>query len=113
MNGTQIEAAMEEKDLGIIIDRQLKYHSHASAASSKASQMLAVVHQSFTNVDEVTLLLLFKSNARPFLEYGNMISDLGTLQQNETEAVGASACTTRNKDGKINQALAVPGNTPP
>ena len=35
--------------------------------------MLTVVKRSFANVDELTLLLLFKTIIRPVLEYGNTI----------------------------------------
>ena len=73
MRGAPMEVADEEKDLGIVIDKQLNFHDQASAASSKASQILAVVRRSFANIDRVTLPLLFKSMVRPYLEYGNTI----------------------------------------
>ena len=73
LNGSPVEVAEEEKDLGIVIDRQLNFHKQTAAATSKASKMLAVVRRSFANVDEFTLPLLYKSMVRPFLEYGNSI----------------------------------------
>lgn len=73
LNGTLIEATSEEKDLGVIIDDQLKFHGQASVAVSKASQILSVVKRSFCNLDEVTLPLLYKAMVRPFLEYGNVV----------------------------------------
>ena len=73
LNGTPVEAVAEERDLGVVIDRQLKFHTQTAAAVSKVSQMLAVVRRSFANIDETTLPLLFKSMVRPFLEYGNTI----------------------------------------
>ena len=54
LSGTPIEAAAEEKDLGIVIDRQLKFHRQTAAAVSKASQMLAVVRRSFAKIDETS-----------------------------------------------------------
>ena len=68
-----VEVVENEKDLGIIIDRQMKFKHQASAAVSKASQMLAVVRRSFANIDHFTLPLLFKTIVRPHLEYGNII----------------------------------------
>lgn len=73
LGGTAIEAASEEKDLGIIVDYQLKFHRQTAVAVSKASQMLAVVRRAFANIDGTTLPLLYKTMVRPFLEYGNTI----------------------------------------
>ena len=73
LNGAPVEAVAEERDLGVVIDRQLKFHTQTAAAVSKASQMLAVVRRSFANIDKTTLPLLLKSMVRPFLEYGNTI----------------------------------------
>ena len=67
-----VEAVDDEKDLGIIIDKQMKFKHQASAAISKASQMLAVIRRSFANIDQLTLPLLFKTIVRPHLEYGNI-----------------------------------------
>ena len=88
LNGTVVEVADEEKDLGIIFDNQLNFHSQTAAAVSKASQMLAVVRRSFANIDEFTLPLLYKSIVRPFLEYGNTIwGPFGKMDQQRLERV--------------------------
>ena len=42
----------EEKDLGIIVDNQLKFHSHVSSISSKARKLLALIWQSFNYFDK-------------------------------------------------------------
>ncbi|XP_043216652.1 uncharacterized protein LOC122378954 [Amphibalanus amphitrite] len=73
LNGTAVAACEEERDLGIIIDRQLRFHKQTAAAVAKASQILAVIRRSFANLDEFTLPLLFKALVRPFLEFGNAI----------------------------------------
>ena len=43
LKGAPVEAVAEERDLRVIIDRQLKFHRQTAAAISKASQMLGVV----------------------------------------------------------------------
>ena len=63
----------EEKDLGILIDDKLKFHKQMTAVISKASKILAVVWHSYTNLNKSTLLLLYQSLVRSFLEYGNAI----------------------------------------
>ena len=41
LDGEQIQGVREEKDLGIVIDDDLKLQKQTAAAISKASQMLA------------------------------------------------------------------------
>ena len=73
MKNTSLEAITEEKDLGVIIDRDLKFHRHVSKAVNKASRMLGLVRATFTCIDETTLPKLFTTMVRPHLEYGNVI----------------------------------------
>ena len=73
MAGATLNAVTEEKDLGIVIDQGLKFHSQAAKASSKANQVLGVIRKAFDNLDHETLPLLYKSLVRPLLEYGNPI----------------------------------------
>ena len=67
-----LENVKEEKDLGVIIDNQLKFHTHMSAAVKKGS-ILGLIKRSFVALDEDTLPLLFTSMVRPHLEYANII----------------------------------------
>ena len=75
LDGELMQEVREEKDLGIAIADNLKFHKQTAAAISKASQMLAVVRRSFANLDEVTLPLLYRTqdSGQPFLEYSNTI----------------------------------------
>ena len=73
MDGKQLGQVDQEKDLGVLIDRQLKFHAHTAAACNKANQILAVVRKSFANLNEYVVPLLYKSLVRPHLEYGNSI----------------------------------------
>ncbi len=43
IDGTILATVVEEKDLGVLIDDKLKFHSHVSAAVSKANQILVIV----------------------------------------------------------------------
>ena len=73
MNGITLESLEKEKDLGIIIDSKLKFHTHTAAVISKANQILAVIKKTFLSLDSTTLPMLYKSLVRPHLEYGNCI----------------------------------------
>ncbi len=73
LNGLNLEQVHQEKDLGVIIDDQLNFHKHTSAAVNKSNQILAIVKKSFMHQDMVTVPLLYKSILHPHLEYGNLI----------------------------------------
>ena len=71
--GASVQRVAEERDLGVIIDEQLKFRKQAAVAVSKASQILGVIRRSFELLDSQTLPLLFKTLVRPHLEYGNIV----------------------------------------
>ena len=73
MNEHELETIEEEKDLGVIIDNKLKFHTHISAAIKKANRILGLIKRSFTELDENTLPILYCSMVRPHLENGNII----------------------------------------
>ena len=43
MDGNLLEEVSEEKDLGVIIDKQLKFHSHTALVVNKANRMLGLI----------------------------------------------------------------------
>ena len=73
LNGEDLHQSTHEKDLGVIIDEDLKFHTHAAKAVAKGFGILGLIKKSFEYLDEVTLPLLFNSRIRPHLEYGNLI----------------------------------------
>ena len=64
---------VHNKDLGVMVDENLKLHVHMVRVVSRAFQILAVVNKSFVNLDAFTLPLLYKTLVRPHLDYGNVI----------------------------------------
>ena len=54
-----IRQVTEERDLGIIIDNQMKLHQHASVAASKAMHMIGVIQKTFCSMQINTLILKF------------------------------------------------------
>ena len=73
MNGYTLEQVTEEKDLGIIIDNELKFHKHTAMAIKKANRILGLIKKSFVNLDTNSLPLLYKTLVRLHLEYGDII----------------------------------------
>ena len=73
MNGKKLKQITEEKDLGVIVDKDLKFHQQSAAAVKKANSRLGIIKKSFASLDDKTLPLLYKSLVRPHLEYGNLV----------------------------------------
>ena len=73
MNSQLLEDTRNEKDLGVYIDDELKFHDHVSKAVAKASRLLGLIRATFTCLDKVTMPRLFTTMVRPHLEYGNVI----------------------------------------
>ncbi|KAK3101483.1 hypothetical protein FSP39_003928 [Pinctada imbricata] len=73
MAGKEITKINNEKDLGIIIDNELKFQTHICTQVKKANQILGLIKRSFSYLDEEMFLTLYKSLVRPHLEYGSNI----------------------------------------
>ena len=70
---SEIEKTTHEKDLGVIVDKQLKFQQHISSSVKKANRKLGLIRRSFTHMDKDMFLTLYKSIVRPHLEYGSNI----------------------------------------
>ena len=65
MNGISLDQVMEEKDLGAIIDHELKFHQQTAASVKKANRVLGLIKKSFSHLDVTTSPLLYKTLVRP------------------------------------------------
>lgn len=70
-NGTIMDRAESEKDIGVIIDNKLSFDQHISEKVNKANSVMGVIKRSFTCMDRTTFKLLYTSLVRPHLEYAN------------------------------------------
>lgn len=73
LRGNNFEQVHQKKDHGMIIDNQLKFHTHTSNTVNKSNKIPAVTEKPFMHLDMVTVSLLYKSMIRPHLDYGNFI----------------------------------------
>lgn len=85
MGGVLLEDVEEEKDLGVLIDNDLKFHRQTASAVKKANSALGLIKKSFAFLDDEIMSLLFKSLVRPHLEYGNVI--WGPFYKGDSEKV--------------------------
>lgn len=71
ISDTSLEATDTERDLGVIVDSDLKFRQQAATSVSKANRVLGVIRKAFANIDTSTIPVLYKTLVRPLLEYGN------------------------------------------
>jgi len=68
-----LDKVYDMKDLGIIIDIQLKFHLHSAHVVSKVNCLLGFIKKFFKYITIDTLSLLYKTLIHPTLEYRNFI----------------------------------------
>jgi len=57
-----LERSTLEKDLGILIDCELKFFDHMFAATKKANGIMGVIRRTFTHLDLKCFSLLYKGD---------------------------------------------------
>ena len=55
MNGQQLKHVNEERDLGVLIDDDLKFHKQTAVAIKKGKSVLGLIKKSFVILDKRTL----------------------------------------------------------
>ena len=70
----ELEHVFEEKDLGVIIDCDLKFEQNMSAKVKKANAIVGFIRQSFSYLDCALFKKLFTTFVRPHLEYAQTVS---------------------------------------
>jgi len=71
MNSQILEDTRNERNLGVYIGGELKFHDNVYKAVAKASRMLGLIRATFTCLDNVTMPRLFTTMVWPHLEYGH------------------------------------------
>ena len=66
-----------EKDLGVNVDRDLKFSNNAEIVSSKGNRLCGMIRRSFSYMNGDMLNSLFKSLVRPHLEMEIQYGHLG------------------------------------
>lgn len=66
---TTIKKVDSEKDLGVIMDKSLKFTEHIDNKVKLANRNLGLIFRTFTFLDKEIFLNLYKSLVRPHLEY--------------------------------------------
>jgi ribonuclease P/MRP protein subunit RPP40 len=69
MNGKDLEKISEERNLGVIVQQDLKWSKQCSKSVSTANRILGMIKRSFCYLRKDVVLKLYKSLVRPHLEY--------------------------------------------
>lgn len=62
-----------EKDLGVIIDRNLDFNQQCQASTNWAKQILGIIRRSTNHLDRQMFVTLYQSLVRPLLEASTRI----------------------------------------
>ena len=87
MGGIALESSKQEKDLGVLIDDNLKPKAQCAKAATKANMILGKLIRGCTWRDPANLTKLYKVYVRPHLEYAQsswspwLQGDITTLEQ--------------------------------
>ena len=69
----KLEQVFEQKDLGGILDAELKIDEHISVKVKKANAIAGLICRTFSYLDSPLFKKLFTTFVRPYLEYGQVI----------------------------------------
>ena len=69
MEGTWLENCEKERDLGVVVDRELKFLDQCLEARNRANRMLGFIKRNVTYKSKEVVLQLYNSYVRPYLEY--------------------------------------------
>src|SRR5215469_7666426 len=69
IEGSILQAASEEKDLGVTVDNTLKFSKQCAEAVKKTNKMLGNIARNFEYKSKNVILTLYKSLIWPHLEY--------------------------------------------
>ena len=69
LDGTVLSETTAEKDLGVLIDNELKFSKHIRSKVSQANRLIGLIKISFESIDEDMFKHLYNTLIRPLLEY--------------------------------------------
>ena len=76
----QLERVGSEKDLGVIIDKDLKFSDHITSITVKALRVLFTIKRTIITRNSEVILKLYKALVRPLLEYAQVVWQPRLLQ---------------------------------
>ena len=75
-----LETTVCERDLGVHVDRELKFSMHTSIQVNKANKITGLIRRSYEYLDKDSFRNLFSTLVRPLLEYCNSVYNPRLIQ---------------------------------
>lgn len=72
MDGRELQCIEVETDLGVFIDKDLKFEQHINENVKKANKIAGMITHYIQYKNKGIIVPLFKTLVRPILEYGNV-----------------------------------------
>ena len=72
-NSCYLKNSTCEKDLGILVDKELNFEDHIMDKIKKANKILGLIRRSFIHLDQKSFLILYKTLVRSQLEYAQTV----------------------------------------
>ncbi|GAB0189213.1 mitochondrial enolase superfamily member 1 [Grus japonensis] len=69
LGSTWLGSSSVERDLGVLVDKQLNMSEQGAAAAKKANRMLGCINKGTTSRDKEVIIPLYSALIRPHLEY--------------------------------------------
>ena len=69
----ELEHVFEQKDLGVIIDSELRFEEHVSAKIRVANAIVGLIRRSFLFLDGIMFRRLYAAFVRPHFEYAKSV----------------------------------------
>ena len=73
MNNNDLEKKSEIKDLGIMVDKNLRFSNHIIDKVNKVNQIMGIIIRTMVYLNRHNFNLLYASLVRSHLEYGNVM----------------------------------------
>ena len=74
-NGDNIQTAISQKHLGLVLDSKLDFNEHISNKINKCNKIIGIMKKLSLFLSLKTLLTIYKSFFRPDLDYADIIYD--------------------------------------
>ena len=73
MDGMELQCIEVEIDLGVYVDKDLKFEQHINETVKKANRIAGMITNYIQYKHKEIMVPIFKSLVRPILEYGNAV----------------------------------------
>ena len=93
-NKSKVFQSMTQKHLGLILDNKLSFEEYLTAMRAKVSRTIALLRKLQHVLPRQTLITIYKSFIRPYLDYGDILYDkaFNEFFHQKKESIQYNAC---------------------